>query len=82
MFRAYGTGSDALGKSDANFLALQEELAITEDRAGALWVGTHGAGLNRFDRRRGLWRRYLHDADDPASLAHNAVRVVDRKSVV
>ncbi len=47
-----------------------------EDEDGILWIGTDSGGLNRFDRRTGQWRHYLHRPDDPSSLSHNTVRAV------
>ena len=38
-------------------------------------IGDDG-GLNRFDRRTGKFRRFLHDPDDPASIANNKVRAL------
>ena len=34
-------------------------LSLLEDRDGVLWVGTMGGGLNRFEREKGVFRRYL-----------------------
>ena len=48
-------------------------IAITEDRAGGLWIGTYGAGLSRFDRRTGRFKTYLHEPDNPSSLSSNIV---------
>ena len=48
-------------------------IAITEDRAGGLWIGTYGAGLSRFDRRTGLFETYLHDPGRASSLSSNIV---------
>jgi len=35
-------------------------IALFEDRAGALWIGTQGGGLNRFDPSTETFTRYLH----------------------
>jgi len=48
-------------------------IAITEDRAGGLWIGTFGAGLSRFDRRTGLFKTYLHEPHNLSSLTSNIV---------
>ena len=48
-------------------------IAITEDRAGGLWIGTYGAGLSQFDRRTGQFKTYLHDPEKPSSLSNNIV---------
>ncbi|MCG8458451.1 MAG: hypothetical protein MI919_19415, partial [Holophagales bacterium] len=46
------------------------------DDANVLWVGTNGGGLNRFDRSSGVFRRYRHDPDNPASLGRGQVRAI------
>jgi signal transduction histidine kinase/ligand-binding sensor domain-containing protein len=48
-------------------------IAVTEDRAGGLWIGSYGAGLSRFDRRTGRFKTYLHEPDNPSSLSNNIV---------
>ena len=48
-------------------------IAITEDRAGGLWIGTYGAGLSRFDRSTGRFKTYLHDPDRAFSLSSDIV---------
>jgi len=51
-------------------------LALYEDRAGTLWVGTLYGGLNAFDRATGRFTRYTHDPADPSSLSHNEVAAI------
>ena len=47
--------------------------SIVEDRNGALWLGTHGAGLLKYDRDHQRFTRYRHDPADPDSIAQNNV---------
>jgi ligand-binding sensor domain-containing protein/signal transduction histidine kinase len=69
--------------NDPTSLSHDKVRAIYEDREGTLWVGTgipwvHNpeGGLNRFDRSKGTFTRYLHDPNDPNSLASNKVRAI------
>jgi len=57
--------------------------AISEDRSGALWVGT-SKGLDRYDRETGGFSHYQHDSSDPHSLSNGAVLSVfqDRSGVL
>ncbi|HYP14593.1 MAG TPA: two-component regulator propeller domain-containing protein, partial [Bryobacteraceae bacterium] len=47
--------------------------AMLEDRDGAMWFGTAGAGLMRFDRAGNRFISYEHDPSDGDSLGHNRV---------
>src|SRR4030095_6417392 len=57
--------------------------SLYEDHNGTLWVGTgipfsndQLGGLNRYDRERGNFTRYVHDPKDAFSLANNKVRAI------
>jgi len=58
--------------------------AIYEDREGTLWIGTGApwdpqdpeGGLNKFDRSKGTFTRYLHDPANANSLVSNKVRAI------
>jgi ligand-binding sensor domain-containing protein/signal transduction histidine kinase len=52
--------------------------SLFEDQDGALWVGTFGAGLDKYDRDTGLWEHYEHEPDNPYSLSHNIVRSIQQ----
>ena len=52
----------------SNFVA-----TLIESRAGELWVGTFGGGLNRLDRETGTVVRYQNDPADPQSLGGDMV---------
>ncbi len=48
--------------------------AILEDSEGMLWLGTHRGGVNRMDPRQpGVFERFLHDPDDPETIAGNLI---------
>ena len=38
-------------------------LAIYEDRAGVLWIGTRAGGLNKIDRETQSFASYQHDPE-------------------
>jgi signal transduction histidine kinase/ligand-binding sensor domain-containing protein/ActR/RegA family two-component response regulator len=67
--------------SDPRSLAGDDVSVLRQDRSGALWVGTEGAGLSRFDPL-GTTRftHYRHEPNDPASLSDDRVYalLVDR----
>lgn len=47
---------------------------ISEDREGTLWLAT-AKGLYRFDPASGRTMRYLHDAQDPSSIAASRINI-------
>ena len=44
--------------------------AIYDDRAGALWVGTYGGGLNKFDPRSGRAIRFREQDGLPNDVVY------------
>jgi ligand-binding sensor domain-containing protein/signal transduction histidine kinase len=47
--------------------------AITEDHAGALWLGTGGLGLLKLDRASRRFLRYRHVSGDPDSISEDHI---------
>lgn len=56
-----------------NSLTHNHILTINEDRAGMLWIGAWGGGLNRCDPATEQFTRHRHDPDDHQSLSANEV---------
>ena len=55
----------------------QIDIAVKEDPQGALWIGTHSSGLQRFDPvTQRFTTSYKHNPDDPTSLSNNRVNSV------
>lgn len=55
--------------------------SIYEDKAGVLWIGTHGGGVNKLvsgdqAEPRRSFVHYFHDPNDPTSLSSNEVRSI------
>lgn len=65
----FSSPSIAVDKDDA--LSNGFVLAITEDRQGSLWIATY-YGVYVYDKIASEFRVYLHDPNDPSSLASNA----------
>ena len=59
--------------SGARLGAPLDALSVVEDRAGFIWVGTSNNGLFRLDPKRGQWKSYMHNENDPSSLSNNVV---------
>ena len=63
---------------DPTSLSSDNIVAIAQDAAGALWIGTggyplKGAGINCLDPQTGQVQRYQHDPHDPASLGNDDI---------
>ena len=58
--------------------------AFGEDHTGAIWVGTYGSGLARWDRATGKFKTYLHDPKNPHSISDYAIWAIyqDRQGVL
>lgn len=65
----FSSPSIAMEKGDV--LSDSFVLAITEDRKGSLWIATY-YGVHVYDKTDSEFRMYLHDPNDPGSLASNA----------
>ena len=48
-------------------------LSIHEDRAGIIWIGTDGGGLNKFDKNKKKFVRYISKPNHKNGLSNNRV---------
>jgi ligand-binding sensor domain-containing protein len=68
VFRHDPNNPDSLSNDNAGNLFI--------DRAGIIWVGTWGGGLNRFDPRTEQSTTYLPDPANPNSLGYDRVQTI------
>ena len=61
--------------NDPQTIASNTILNIFEDHLGIIWIATRGGGLNKFDREKQSFTRYLSDGQAD-SLSDNSVVVV------
>lgn len=68
VFRVYKNNP-----ADARSLSNNYIKSIVEDRLGNIWIGTWGGGLNRYDRAKDRFTRYVHDKNNPNSLSDDFI---------
>jgi signal transduction histidine kinase/ligand-binding sensor domain-containing protein len=59
-------------ETDSNTISNNFPLCIVEDKSGALWVGTT-EGLNKFDRKKGVFHRYLATNNTDNCIPNNYI---------
>jgi signal transduction histidine kinase/ligand-binding sensor domain-containing protein/CheY-like chemotaxis protein/methylphosphotriester-DNA--protein-cysteine methyltransferase len=59
--------------SDPMSLSFSDINNFAEDKLGNIWIGTNGGGLIYFDRKKGTFKTYLHNASNINSLCNNVV---------
>ena len=59
--------------TDPASLSFDDIIALYQDSAGDLWIGTWGGGLNKFDPLSGRFTRYLYQPDDPRGIGSGIV---------
>ncbi|MCR8558068.1 response regulator [Mucilaginibacter sp. BJC16-A38] len=59
--------------SEQQSLSFGDVNSFAEDKTGNIWIGTNGGGLIYFDRKKGTFKTYLHDANNPNSLTNNVI---------
>ena len=81
---AAGSPSTATTRANPDSLSYDKVSGMREDPSGALWIGTYGGGLDRFDPATGRFVHYRHDPNDPHSLDSDLVLSVflDRQGVL
>ncbi|OFY55310.1 MAG: hypothetical protein A2X22_02915 [Bacteroidetes bacterium GWF2_49_14] len=61
---------------DPNSPATDVLETICVDSTGIVWIGTSGAGIDRFDPSTGLFKHFRHNPQDPGSLSGDWVTVL------
>jgi len=82
--RRTGQVTPYVGKRESGRQLFSSAHAIAEDRAGYIWFGEWGNGLDCFDPRSGNFKFYNHDRDNPDSLSSDIVQslYVDRRGTL
>ncbi|MBL4862538.1 MAG: hypothetical protein JKY09_05930, partial [Crocinitomicaceae bacterium] len=60
-------------QGDSSTISNNEITSIVEDKDGGLWIGTNGGGLNKYDKRTKLFKRYRHNSEVSNSLVSDFV---------
>jgi ligand-binding sensor domain-containing protein len=66
--------------NNVNSLSENQVTAIVEDSQGIIWIGTHGGGLNRWDKKTNQFTHFRSDSANPKKLRDDAITamLVDR----
>ncbi len=59
--------------NDVTSLSNNVVVSIYEDNFGILWIGTHGGGLNKFDRENEKFTRYINEPQNGSTISGNNV---------
>lgn len=62
--------------ADTNSLSDNRLRILAEDHEGYLWIGTASHGLLRYDRKKEIFTRFLHDPTNPAGISDNSIRAI------
>lgn len=79
----FGKGINVISPEDNKFTTVAHEInnenSLSNNNVNTffeekdyLWIGTEG-GLNRYEKRTGTFKHYIHNPSDPSSIGSNAV---------
>ncbi len=70
--------------SDSSSLSDNRAYDIFIDGKGAVWIGTYGGGLNRFNRSTGTFQHFMNDPENPYSISNDKVMITyeDSKGIL
>ncbi len=61
---------------DPNSISSNNISSITQSSNGAIWVGTGGGGLNKYNRETGNFTHYRHQAADKNTLSSDYIKTL------
>ena len=67
------SGNATVYRNNDNSQGSNSIRSLSVGKAGELWIGTYGGGLNKFDSHTGKFTSYLNNPSDPSSISSNVV---------
>lgn len=62
--------------ANTNSIGSTQSESLFADETGNIWIGFLGAGLDHYDREKGIFTHYRHDPSNPASLCNDTVTAI------
>ncbi|WP_171037818.1 hybrid sensor histidine kinase/response regulator [Dyadobacter luticola] len=79
-YNGYGIQVFKNNKNEPTSLSANHITSICEDLDGNLWIGTRTGGLNKYDRAKDHFTRFVNKEGDPHSINGNQINVVCKDS--
>lgn len=79
LYRLMGTNdvvSYLHNPGDSNSLGANWVEALARDSSSVIWIGTYGAGIDRFDPITQTFTHFRHNPDNPSSIAGDTVNAL------
>jgi ligand-binding sensor domain-containing protein/HPt (histidine-containing phosphotransfer) domain-containing protein len=66
-------GGSKPGTTQSKLLNSSNIRIIKEDKLGNFWLGTQNGGLNKYDRRSGMFTHYMPDSSDKTAISFDII---------
>jgi signal transduction histidine kinase/ligand-binding sensor domain-containing protein/DNA-binding response OmpR family regulator len=61
---------------DSTSIGANSIYSVYEDKSGTLWIGTYDGGLNKYNRDKEIFIRFVNDEKDQSSISNNKVYAI------